>query len=66
MKIIFNRQEVEVNEDCTLKELLLQQGCVTGQFSTAVNQAFVLRVNYEALKLKHLDKVDIIKPMQGG
>ncbi len=66
MKIIFNRQEVEVNDNCTLHECLAQHGYSSGHFSTSVNQVFVLRVNYASTQLKPQDKVDIIKPMQGG
>ena len=66
MEIIFNNQNVSAAENSSLKAFLEEHGYTAGIFSVAINQQFIQRAQYEQTILNAMDKIDIIKPMQGG
>lgn len=66
MNIIFNQQDIQCSDDCSLQEVLTEHLSSLQQFSVAVNHTFVQRADYAKTRLQPRDKIDIIQAMQGG
>lgn len=67
INIRLNNQKINLAENKTLQELLVEQGLAEQQsFAIAINQNFIPRASYATQLLQDNDEVDIIIPMQGG
>jgi len=64
--IYLNSQSLFIDEFLTLSELLKNQGYISTHYAVALNQYFIKKTQYDKIILNHHDRVDIIRPMQGG
>ena len=65
MEFLFNDQKVTLPHESSLEKFLAQQG-VEGAFAIAINEQFVPKSLYGETQLQHGDRIDLVKPMQGG
>lgn len=63
--IRLNEIKLDIEENCTLHQLLIMQQYTNPYFAVAVNKEFIPRAKYTT-SLKNDDWVEIITPMQGG
>ncbi|MFI4937422.1 MAG: sulfur carrier protein ThiS [Candidatus Berkiellales bacterium] len=66
MKIWINDKEVSLEPECDLNAVLNAIGIKLSFFAVALNGNIVPKNNYNNVKLKNDDHIDIIVPMQGG
>jgi len=66
-KIIVNGKNQEINENCSLLELIKTNNVLQPEMvSIQLNEEFVNRENYESTLLKDGDAVDFLYFMGGG
>lgn len=65
MNIELNDERINIEIGSTLAQLILTQN-VQGAFAIAVNMQFVPQSSYAQTVLIEGDKVELLKPMQGG
>lgn len=66
MHITVNGREIEVEEGLSVDGLLATLGVKREYTAVAVNREVAPRSTYATLRLKHGDRVEIVRPMGGG
>ncbi len=66
IKIIVNGKNNNVNNDCTITELLELLEYKNNFSAVALNGSFVPLKMYKETKLKECDEIEILAPMSGG
>lgn len=66
MTIIFNNNQINIEHMYSLTQLLNEFGYHDKGFAVMLNQQFIPRIKYDDIFIKELDKIDILRPMQGG
>jgi sulfur carrier protein len=66
MNIVINGAAQPADEGLTIAALLREQGYDQARVAVALNEEFVPRPQYDARALRDGDRLEIVKPMQGG
>ena len=67
MNIIFNQKKITMHPDCTLQDLLTQEGVSNDRpYAVAVNHIFIPRAQHATTNLHDNDAVHVAEPMEGG
>lgn len=64
--IYFNNQSMELQETCSLHNILSLHGYSEPSFAIAVNRKFIPKLHYPDYQIQAGDYIDVITPMQGG
>ncbi len=66
MKIILNGHAIELEQACTLKQLIDNQGLAGKRLAAEVNREIIPRTQHEACQLKEGDQIEIVHAIGGG
>jgi sulfur carrier protein len=66
MEITVNRQNHQLNEPCSVEQMLFMLEAPAKGIAVAVNQSIVSKSDWPHHMLKHGDQVMLIKATQGG
>jgi sulfur carrier protein len=64
--IQLNNQSIELQETCSLHDILLLHGYSETSFAIAVNRKFIPKLHYPDYQIQAGDHIEVITPMQGG
>ncbi|MDC9725986.1 MAG: sulfur carrier protein ThiS [Gammaproteobacteria bacterium] len=64
--IIFNGEQSNVKQGCSIADYLQQVDVVTGRFIVAINDEFVPKSHYDSTVLKENDAFDVLSAISGG
>lgn len=64
--IQLNNQSIELQETCTLHDVLSSHGYKETSFAIAVNRKFIPKPHYPDYQIQAGDHIEVITPMQGG
>ncbi len=65
MQVFINQSLKEVNEGCSLNELIILVN-PKNPFALAINQHFIPKNEYHSITLQENDQIEIISPITGG
>ncbi len=66
MKVLFNKQTIEIAVNTTLAQMLQKQGVEGEHIAVAINQVIIKRTNWEETILNDGDKILVIGAVKGG
>lgn len=66
MKIFFNGEPLEMNDQATLADVIEQQGLSESACATAINGEFIPRASRSQHQLAPLDQIMTFEPITGG
>jgi len=66
IEIQFNGEAVNLDGDITVAELLAQNQMSEGRFIVVLNDALLVRADYDVTAIKAGDAIDIVSPITGG
>jgi sulfur carrier protein len=66
MEVIVNQENYQLNEPCSIEQMLSIVQAPAKGIAVAINQTIIARSQWAAHGLKHGDQIMLIKATQGG
>ncbi len=66
MKLLINGEIVEFSENSSFFEVINSLKNKSDHFAIAVNKCFIPKSQYEKIKLKENDQIEVVTPHPGG
>ncbi len=66
VQIYLNGKPVEIMEEDTIANLLIQEGLLNKRIAVALNQAVISRQQYAVTRVYDQDKLEIVTAVGGG